>query len=337
MGDAVRGAGSASSGGIAGQGADGIRPLAAFEEHVIRELIEEQQLGSQLDYRGQAVIPRYPEAYHLKLGVYRRADLALIGLSTHHQITKALESGKLRRVSPGYYAVDGANSAVVGAIESGCRLGCLSACKLYGLWVPEPAGSHYVLAKGKAKIKAASIEVHRVQKIGEDPIPSLMTALQQVCRFHDPETALIVLESALNKGLIALGDVPQIVDYGYERHREILLRASDKSQSGSETRVKNFFESMRVPVQQQVVVPRVGRVDMIIGRSQIIECDSHGFHTAERDYHRDRDRDLAALRAGYATTRLSFQHIWQFWKKTKTVLRELVQTRQHLKPPAPLA
>ncbi|VEI13544.1 type IV toxin-antitoxin system AbiEi family antitoxin domain-containing protein [Trueperella bialowiezensis] len=301
------------------------------------------------DFPGFLKLPYHPDASNLNLGVFHRDELKVRGLSTDYRIRKALKSGKLIRLGRGYYAVPGANQDVAAAVAAGRRIGCLSACKLYGIWVPPDSGIHHLMSVGakapKNRAKSNNLRdagernrlyVHRLPALGKEIVPSLVESLRQVCRFHDAETGLIVLESALNQGLIGRVDMPEIICTASVEKQRILRRANGRSESGSETRLKNFFESLGVKVEQQVRIPGVGRVDMLIGLSQILECDSHAFHSKAYDYHRDRQRDLIASTLGYHTARLSYRHVWETWPQTQDYLHKIIRTRRHMKPPKPL-
>src|SRR5665647_786535 len=73
-------------------------------------------------------------------------------------------------------------------------------------------------------------------------------------------------------------------------------------------------------VRPQVVIPGVGRVDLLVGESLIIECDSHAHHTGETNYRGDRRRDLSATADDYRVVRLTWEQCFLTWPTTTSCL-----------------
>lgn len=108
----------------------------------------------------------------------------------------------------------------------------------------------------------------------------------------------------------------------------------DEAESGTETKVRLFFQLRSVPVRAQVQIPGVGRVDLLVGRRWIVECDSRAHHTGEEQYEKDRRRDISAVERGYFTTRLTHGMVFRRWEKTTQRLRAVIRSGQHLVEPA---
>lgn len=252
---------------------------------------------------------------------------------TRHDVDRAVAAGRLVRVARGWYALPGADPAAVTALRAGGRLGCLSAARSHGLWVPPNPHVHVVRRRGGADVGSTpGLVVHPVRAwSGPGPVVAVHDAIEQVVRYHDAETALIVLESALNQGLVQPADIPALGVGRHGRTRELLAGAVTTAQSGTETRVRRFFESRRVPVTSQVLVPGVGYVDLLVGRSLIIECDSVAPHTAAADYANDRRRDLVAVGRGYRVVRLTHAQVFATWQQTQAALSGLLRAREHLR------
>ena len=247
------------------------------------------------------------------------------------EVDRAVASGRLVRVARGWYGLPGSDPVVVTALRAGGRLGCLSAARFHGLWVPPEPDVHVVRRRGGADVASSpGLVVHPVRAwSGSGPVVGVREAIQQVARHHDPETALIVLESALNQGLLHRADVDALTVGRHARTRALLAGASTTAQSGTETRVRRFFESRRVPVLSQAIVPGVGYVDLLVGRSLLIECDSVAHHTAAADYAKDRRRDLVAVCLGYRVVRLTHAQVFATWEHTQEALAGLIRAREH--------
>lgn len=281
-----------------------------------------------------------PRATHeelaVALGIVSRKELARMGFVTDRQIRAGIQTRQFTRIAHGRYALPHAHANARTAARQNARVTCLSACEMYGLWVPKQSELHVAIRRSSPLPAGSSLIFHRTGQIPAAPIVDVYSALAQVCSCADPETALIILESAMNQQLVTLDDLPQLTANAPLKAKRILHRAIATSQSGSETRVRNFFHSRRVPVRSQVQIPSVGFVDLLVGSSLIAECDSLAYHSRPADYHRDRVRDAHTRLLGYTVIRLSYDQIWDDWDNTKHLLQRVIRTRQHLRPPTPI-
>ena len=142
----------------------------------------------------------------------------------------------------------------------------------------------------------------------------------------------MVLESAVNLGLISLTDA-RVLIAGTSGRKQHALRFFDPgAESGSETRLRLWLQQHQVQVKPQIDIPGVGRVDFLVGKSLLLECDSRTHHQ-----YRDEDyrRDMAARALGYAPVRLSYRQLFDDWTDTQEYLVRLLRTRRHHRPPRP--
>ena len=264
-------------------------------------------------------------------GVMSLAHLRTLGYDWA-RIKGELGDGRLRKVSRGWYATPQAHVWELEALASGARVGCLSGCQLHGLWTPQHTEAHFIVGVGSLSLGSTW---HRSP--GHLPrlaLYRLIDCLAQVIRHHSPEEALMVLESAVNKELLST-DVADILIRRAPVHKQRTLQFFDgDAGSGSETRVRLFLQQHRFTVRPQRQIAGVGAVDLLVGRSLIIECDSAAHHT---DHREDRRRDLAARELGYSTLRLSYSQIHRTWSKTSAKLLRILRTGEHLTPPSPVA
>lgn len=247
------------------------------------------------------------------------------------RIRGELDDGRLRKVSRGWYATPQAHAWELEALAARARVGCLSGCQLHGLWTPQVAEAHFIVGMGSASLSSTW---HRSR--GDLPriaLYPLSDCLAQVIRHHNPEKALMVLESAVRKELLTT-DVTDILIREAPVHKQRTLQFFDgDAGSGSETRVRLFLQQHRFSVLSQQQISGVGAVDLLVGRSLIIECDSAAHHT---DHREDRRRDLAARELGHSTLRLSYSQIHRTWSKTSAKLLRILRTGGHLTPPSPV-
>ncbi|MEZ5085910.1 MAG: DUF559 domain-containing protein [Tessaracoccus sp.] len=113
--------------------------------------------------------------------------------------------------------------------------------------------------------------------------------------------------------------------------RRLDMRFLSEAESGSETRVRLFFQQRNVPVRPQAWLEGIDRVDLVVGDRLIVESDSAAYHRSIEDYENDRRRDLAARMQGFETVRLSYHQIWRDWEATRSSLLRLLQARKHIR------
>lgn len=262
-------------------------------------------------------------------GLYSTSQLRHQGL-TLHDIRRLVHQGSLTRIARGWYASEVADPTVQRAIKAGGRLGCLSGCGFYGLWVPPHPGTHVVSGHGSRPTGGPGLIMH-VEAKPQPPtaVWPLIDCLRQMARRHSREDAMIVAESAVNLALATPEDARWALRELPARHSALPDKLAP-AQSGSETRVRMFFESRRIPVTAQRYIQGVGYVDLLVGDTLVVECDSHAHH-GQTNYENDRRRDLAARDLGYTTIRLSYQQIWMHWAATQQSLLREIRNRKHLR------
>ncbi|MBI4899664.1 MAG: hypothetical protein HY829_04220 [Actinobacteria bacterium] len=205
----------------------------------------------------------------------------------------------------------------------------------HGVWVPPTTHPHIITPRWQ---NPGVIGVHHqlprsAQWAPNAPRYDVTECLRQVLRHHEVETSLIVLESACNLRMVSERTVAELVAECPKPVAEQLGRFDPRAESGSETRVRLFLVRLGYHVRPQVRVPAVGRVDLLVGESLIIECDSHAHHTGETHYRADRSRDLNAAALGYRAVRLTWEQIFLTWTDTQALLLRHLRTRAYRRPP----
>lgn len=269
----------------------------------------------------------------MKTGVYKRTELMAMGL-TIYGIRKRVKEGILILLRKGWYATDAALEPVSRAVQLGGTLCRVSGCQVRGIWTPQGAGLH-VAARERLTKTPRDVHTH-IYHSDSAAVAPLLDCLSQALRYHDPETGLILLESAVNKNLISTTEAEHLISLAPQRAQSKLKRFSPTAQSGSETRVRMFLQGLGVPVAPQFYIPGVGRVDMLVGDSLIVECDSFAHHDKGQDYVRDRQRDVESYKRGCQRIRLSYPQIWTEWEDTQHVLGTSISRGYHRRPLHPL-
>ncbi len=153
-------------------------------------------------------------------------------------------------------------------------------------------------------------------------------------RYGACRTAGTTWESACNLRLVSTSTAVELIrECPGTRARQLAAWFDPTSESGTETRVRLFLARRGYKVRSQQPVRGVGRVDLLVGESLIIECDSHAHHTGEANYRLDRARDLSATSSGYRVVRLTWEQVFLTWATTQSLLLAHLRTRRYRWPP----
>lgn len=251
---------------------------------------------------------------------------------TRKDLADALRMGTVRRITRGWYAAPTADHRVTAAIAAGARIGCLTGTALYRLWTPPTSITHVIIPGKRSMAGSAGLLIHRepIGALCRSAVHPLPDCLAHVVRHHDAETALMVLEPAVANRQVPEWMARDAIAACQDARKAIQLARFDPgAASGTETRVRLFLQTRGVQVQTQVQILGVGRVDLVVGDSLIIELDSRAHHTGTEANENDRRRDLAARRLGYETIRLTYGQVFNDWPATQQVLSELLARRIH--------
>lgn len=264
----------------------------------------------------------------MEFGVAKRTEL--IGSIGAAAVRAAMREGTLTAAGRGWVADATADPRIVRALSYGARLTCLSALEQRGLWVPEHSTECWSTNRRHSGRLPGGIVIHPVRRWHANlPMMPFDTCIRHVLLYHDMETALIVLESAIEHEQLTESRARSFAEATSQRSQRALRFLTAGAQSGTETRVRLFLQRQRIGVQAQVAIAGVGRVDLLVGTSMVIECDSHAHHSGVEAEERDNGRDLELIKRGYTVLRLSYEQIFLEWEATQNLLLDLVRRRQH--------
>lgn len=85
-------------------------------------------------------------------------------------------------------------------------------------------------------------------------------------------------------------------------------------------------------IRTQVPIDGVGRVDLVVGTSLIIEVDGYEYHADPDQFEKDRLRDLQAWALGYYPIRLTYRQVVYQWKLVGPLIEEAIRRGLHRKP-----
>ncbi len=271
-------------------------------------------------------------------GLARTAELHAFGLG-RNRISAALADGEIDRIRQAWYGNPWLPPMQRQAARIGGQLACSSAASALGLWEPRFEVVHVAVAADARGLRAPTSHRTRLEPgqavvhwSGTDPagsrtVVSTARCVQQIALCESPMVALVVAESALHRRLLSAAGLSALVEILPSHVRPLLGRASALSESGTETVFAHRMAGLGVIVEQQVVIPGVGRVDGLIGRRLIVELDSVAHHA---DATRDRERDAAASVLGYRVLRFMRSQVMEQWPVVRASVLAAIARGDHL-------
>jgi very-short-patch-repair endonuclease len=292
-------------------------------------------------------------------GIVHREQLRAQGVS-RKDLLRWARKGAVLSLQP-WYVNDQAPRELVELLRLGVRPTCLDAASLHGLWIPPHEGTHVFrprtlrLPPELTGRRATPIRRRdgRVVPAGSpqplalhgpelrawpdcDPVPDLPLVLQHAGRCLPVVKAAVLMESALQRRLIGRHAMDQIISSLPRDARRGLQRIRSDAESGTETVVRWWFEARRIEIRSQVRFPDGRRrMDLLVGRSWVIECDSREFHDDPLRYAEDRQRDLYLAAHGYRVTRLTWAQVFLRWPETEARLLAILAQGDYRRPPRP--
>lgn len=266
---------------------------------------------------------------HENEGLLKTRSLLDAGI-TDRQIRSAVTSRQLIRPRRGWIALPDAPPQLIAAVQRGTLLTCASAARHLGLWTFDPVQHHLAAPHPRSRVHPEGAVIHwarpLVPRRPGQLVDRLENVLALVAACQPRETALVVFESALNKGLTTLGALRQLPFAAPAR--DLLDSCTPYSDSGLETLFKSRFSWLQIPVRAQVWV--LGhRVDMLIGARLVVQIDGGHHVGAQRD--RDNLHDAKLQLAGYHVLRFSYRQIIDRWEEVHDAVIGAVSRGLHLK------
>ena len=251
---------------------------------------------------------------------------------TQARVRRAVADGTLVRLRRGWYARSDADARVVEAVRRGGVLSCVSALRHRGIWVPGRSDDVHARAGTSRDRTGQFCSQHGRPESVTGPVDEIPIALRHAARCLDPEGLVVVCDSIVNGGHFTLGDLASILRDTPLAVRALLDRCDGAAQSGTESMVRLRLRARNISVRTQVVIPRVGIVDMVVGDRLIVETDGERYHSGLERYTEDRRRDREAARLGYITLRLTYADVVELWERTEEIILEIVRRRHHRWP-----
>jgi very-short-patch-repair endonuclease len=242
-------------------------------------------------------------------------------------LSRLVEAGVVERLRRGWYATSDVTPDIRRAVSAGGIVTCVSALSARGLWTMPHTDLHVLVASGIDVRRRAGIRLHwthdRIDLARS--IDDVESALLVAVSCLDLRAAVVVVDSALNRGVIAPRTLERLFSAS-PGGRRVLAVADGRAESGIETLARLGLRRLRLRVRSQVVIPGVGRVDLLIGDRLILEVDGRQWHT---DFEADRARDRRLVALGYLLIRASYRQILEEWDVIAEQVATLVRRNEH--------
>ena len=229
---------------------------------------------------------------------------------TDGDLRGAVRRGRILRLGGGTYALPDAEPEVVTAARLRGRLACCSAARRHGLdLLTQPLRPHVAVPRDHSTVTDEAV-VHRVTLPGNGPVVPLLSALVGVLRCLTAVEAVVILDSALRLHSVRVRSVDRCLrGPGSVEARRRLGLADGRSGSLLETVLRLALREARLPVDCQVLVPGVGRVDLVVGGWLVVEVDGFEFHADRDSYRTDRRRGNHLVAGGFRLLRFSYEDV----------------------------
>ena len=258
-------------------------------------------------------------------------------------IAAGVRTRRIVRARQGWYARPDADRTLLAAARVGGRATCITALGLHGVWVMPARELHVACPAHDARLRRPSdsrrritpddaVTVHwrplpqRGSRLILDPLHSLHDAVRCI----DESLLPLVADSLLHTHAALRRDWPSFVASCSSRVQGLLLAADGICESGIETRTWLAIRSLPVPVRRQVPIPRVGRVDFLIGDRLVVEVDGEQYHTDPRQFEDDRRRDAALAALRFVTLRFSYRQVMHRWPDVEAAIAGALARGSHL-------
>lgn len=245
------------------------------------------------------------------------------------QTAEAVESGELTVVRRGHYATRGAPPQVVRAARVGGVATATTAGPVLGLWTPDDDRLHVALPPNAGRLHdpddpavpfedRGDVVLHWTGRLRSATgratrVAPLLVVLEHAVRVLRPELAVAMVDSALQVRQLRERELPSLAA-ALPAHLAAVVRMADgRCESGIESIACYLLRLAGLRVEPQVVIPGVGRVDLLVEGRLIVELDGREWHDDRSAFARDRRRDAAAAAARYRTLRFDYAQVMFAW------------------------
>jgi very-short-patch-repair endonuclease len=253
-----------------------------------------------------------------RFSIFTTAELRAQG-QTIAMIRDSIAAGSRFRIIKGWYGTPTTPKDAVLALRMGGRLGCVSALRLHGAWVPPDLGTHVLFptsASGRRSAdhdRGASITRHwgaRRDRTGSAfGVAPIELAIADALVCLPPHLLIAVLDSLLHERLISRNRLEAIVRRGPGRVQHLIAHLEPRSESGIESIVRYLLAIAGIRSQVQVTMLSGDRVDIEVDDWLVIEADGRETHATVQAFTKDRVRVVRLMREGRIVLQFAYATI----------------------------
>lgn len=233
---------------------------------------------------------------------------------TRATLNREVATGRVTRVRRGCFALTGASPVYVAEVAWRGHATCVTAARARGLPVLFADSTIHLRVpsdrsqSGRNMTIPPGITRHPLPKDRSGP-PDTCAVLDDAASCLPREAQLATIDAALHSGLILPGDLNHLQRGGTARAEWIARHADPKAESVLETLARVALVSARLPVESQVEIGGVGRVDLLVAGRVIVELDGWEHHGMPSAFAADRRRDREAIARGYRVLRFTYSEV----------------------------
>jgi very-short-patch-repair endonuclease len=144
-------------------------------------------------------------------------------------------------------------------------------------------------------------------------IAPVLLVLEHAMRVLRPELGIAMVDSALHGRHLREADLAALAAALPEHLAGVVRMAEGRCESGIESVACYLLRRSGLRVEPQVVIPGVGRVDLLVEGRLIVELDGREWHGDRLAFARDRRRDASAAAERYRTLRFDYAQVLFAW------------------------
>lgn len=248
-------------------------------------------------------------------GIVRGKRLQEFGFS-RRMLSCAVQDGSVLRVRQGVFAHPTTDPQLIDAAAHGGAVTCSAALRMHDVWTLKDDLVPHVWMGGTGRVhhpQPCSCVGHFFAGTMRLGLAPLELVLVHVYHCHGDEAFFAALESALRQRKITQAAKERLRSRLPAGARWLVDFARRDADSGLESLLRLRLRVLGIPLDCQVSIPTVGRVDFVIGDRLILEADGIENHDGRSHRHKDLVRDAAASRLGYETLRFDYALIVHEW------------------------
>ncbi len=268
-------------------------------------------------------------------GVVTRTQLLASGL-TRATLQSLIETGDVVRLDRSRFAMPGTEPHITTAVAAGGTLTCVSALRHHGARILAADAIHVrrpIRRRRGRNLEESVVECAAPSGMPDHPLDGVDAALGIALTNHSDEDAMVILDSILNLRIRSRSELHVALQGHSMRATRLFARADAGSESVLESVVRHRLRTRGIGVRTQAPIPGLGRVDMLVGKSLLVETDGYEFHADRESFREDRRRDRRAAALGYSVVRLTWEQTFSGWPQVLADISAIIATRRHLRQP----